>query len=66
MIVIVVVVVSSLFIADNQEFFNKAEQDIKAGHTWQYVGEQDPDPDSLSITSQVEGRNPKIYWKLKK
>ena len=66
MIIIVVVVIGSLFMADNQEFFNKAEKDVKAGYTWHYVGEQDPDPNSLSITSQVEGRNPKIYWKLKK
>lgn len=66
MIVIVVVVFSALFMADNQEFFNKTEQDIKTGHKWYYVGEQDPDPYSLSITSQAEGYTAKIYWKLKK
>ena len=65
-IITVVVVIGSLFMADNQEFFNKVEQDIKVGNQWYYVGEQDPDPYSLSITSQVDGYTAKIYWKLKK
>jgi hypothetical protein len=66
MIVIVVVVFSTLFLTDNQEFFNKADQDIKAGYTWHYVGEQNPDSNSFAITSQADGDTPKIYWKLKK
>tara|TARA_R110000803_G_scaffold162681_6_gene226357 strand:- start:101 stop:304 length:204 start_codon:yes stop_codon:yes gene_type:complete len=66
MIVIVVIVFSTLFITDNQEFLNKAEQDIKDGYTWHYVGPQPIDPKALSIPLETEGYQPHILFKLKK
>ena len=66
MIVIVVIVFSTLFITDNQEFFNKAEQDIKDGYTQHYVGPQPVDSKALSIPLETEGYQPHILFKLKK
>ena len=35
-----VLLMGSLFVADNQEFINAVEVDLKAGKTWTYVGAQ--------------------------
>ena len=32
--------VGSMFVADNQEFINAVEADLKSGKTWAYVGAQ--------------------------
>tara|TARA_B110000902_G_scaffold205845_1_gene234368 strand:+ start:361 stop:558 length:198 start_codon:yes stop_codon:yes gene_type:complete len=35
-----ILLMGSLFVADNQEFINAVEVDLKAGKTWTYVGAQ--------------------------
>ena len=60
------VIISALFVADNKEFFDKAEKDVEAGYTWHLVGPRDADPNSLSISMESEGYKPQIIWKLKK
>tara|TARA_R110000765_G_scaffold176085_1_gene281067 strand:+ start:96 stop:311 length:216 start_codon:yes stop_codon:yes gene_type:complete len=58
----------SLFIADNQEFLDTAQEQISQGATWHYVGKSPLDPDALSIPLQIcdDGcDDPYILWRLK-
>jgi len=64
--ILVIALFSGLFVADNKEFFDKAEKDVEAGYTWHLVGPRDADPNSLSISMESEGYKPQIIWKLKK
>ncbi len=57
-----------LFIADNKEFFDTAEEQINQGAEWHYVGKLPLDPNSKSIPAQMctDGCDePYILWKLK-
>jgi len=57
-----------LFIADNKEFFDTAEEQINQGAEWHYVGKSPLDPNSKSIPAQMctDGCDkPYILWKLK-
>ena len=51
---------------NNEEFFDTVSKQVEDGYTWHYVGATEPDPESLSLTLQVEGYDPYILWKLKK
>ena len=48
-IVIVLALFGALFVADNQEFFDKAAKDIEDGNTWHLVGPRDADPNVISL-----------------
>jgi len=57
-----------LFVADNKEFFDVAEEQIKQGAEWHYVGKSPLDPNAKSISAQVCNGTcdePYILWKLK-
>ena len=57
-----------LFVADNKEFFDVAEEQIKQGAEWHYVGKSPLDPNEKSIPAQICDSTcdePYILWKLK-
>ena len=59
---------ASMFIADNEEFFNQVKEQIKQGAEWHYVGKSPLDSNSKSIPAQIcmNGCDePYIMWKLK-
>ena len=64
--ILVIALFSGLFAVDNQEFFDQVEKEVNEGYEWNYVGKQSLDPSSKSISAQVEGEEPYIFWKLKK
>ena len=53
-------------LADNKEFLDQVEKQVNEGYEWNYVGKQSLDPSAKSISAQVEGEEPYIFWKLKK
>ena len=65
-IVLIIALFGALFVADNQEFFDKAAKDIEDGNTWHLVGPRDADPNVISLPITTEGHKPQIIWKLKK
>ena len=64
--ILVIALFSGLFVADNKEFFDQVEKEVNEGYEWNYVGKQSLDPSAKSISAQVEGDEPYIFWKLKK
>ena len=64
--ILVIALFSGLFVADNKEFFDQVEKEVNEGYEWNYVGKQSLDPSAKSISAQVEGEEPHIFWKLKK
>ena len=64
--ILVIALFSGLFVADNKEFFDQVEKEVNEGYEWHYVGKQSLDPSAKSISAQVEGEEPYIFWKLKK
>lgn len=66
MAIAILLVMSTLFVVDNKEFFDQAVKEMKEGAKWHYVGKQPLDPTAKSIPGQVEGEEPYIIWKLKK
>tara|TARA_R110000796_G_scaffold61047_3_gene141265 strand:+ start:7737 stop:7958 length:222 start_codon:yes stop_codon:yes gene_type:complete len=68
----VILLISALFIMDNQEFLKEARKQIKEGAEWHYVGHQDIDPKAKAISMQCVDHSGKpcgeefIIWKLKK
>ena len=64
--ILVIALFSGLFAVDNQEFFDQVEKQVNDGYEWNYVGKQSLDPSAKSISAQVEGEEPYIFWKLKK
>lgn len=64
--ILVIALFSGLFAVDNQEFFDQVEKEVNEGYEWNYVGKQSLDPSAKSISAQVEGEEPYIFWKLKK
>jgi|TARA_R110000787_G_scaffold20862_1_gene62151 hypothetical protein len=64
--ILVIALFSGLFVADNKEFFDQVEKEVNEGYEWNYVGKQSLDPSAKSISAQVEGEEPYIFWKLKK
>jgi len=64
--ILVIALFSGLFAVDNQEFFDQVEKEVNDGYEWHYVGKQSLDPSAKSISAQVEGEEPYIFWKLKK
>jgi hypothetical protein len=64
--ILVIALFSGLFAVDNQEFFDQVEKQVNEGYEWNYVGKQSLDPSAKSISAQVEGEEPYIFWKLKK
>jgi len=64
--ILVIALFSGLFAVDNQEFFDQVEKEVNEGYEWNYVGKQSLDPSAKSISAQVEGDEPYIFWKLKK
>ena len=65
------VLMGSLFVSDNKEFFDQAIKEMKQGAKWHYVGVQSLDPTAKSIPGQIcdieTGKcdEPYIVWKLK-
>lgn len=57
---------TTLFLVDNEEFFDTAAEQIDKGAEWKFVGSQSLDPNAKSIPLQVEGEEPYIILKLKK
>ena len=57
--------ITGLFMHDNQEFFATVEQNIKDGYTWEYVGKQDPDGHP-AITVLDSQNKEVIYCKMTK
>ena len=67
MILTIFTMMISMFYNDNKEFFHTAADQMQDGASWEYVGPQDPDPSSKSLTLQgTEGSEPYILFKLKK
>ena len=66
MAIAILLIIYTLFVVDNQEFFDQAVKEMKEGAAWHYVGKQPLDPTAKSIPGQVEGEEPYILWKLKK
>ena len=64
--ILVIALFSGLFVADNKEFLDQVEKEVNEGYEWNYVGKQSLDPSAKSISAQVEGEEPYIFWKLKK
>ncbi len=64
--ILVIALFSGLFVTDNKEFFDQVEKEVNEGYEWNYVGKQSLDPSAKSISAQVEGEEPYIFWKLKK
>ena len=64
--ILVIALFSGLFVADNKEFLDQVEKQVNEGYEWNYVGKQSLDPSAKSISAQVEGEEPYIFWKLKK
>ena len=68
----VILFITALFVTDNQDFLEEAQEQIKQGAEWEYVGHRSLDPKAKSISMQcVDGAgNPCgekfILWKLKK
>ena len=62
----IIIILATLFMVDNQEFFDTATEQMDNGAEWEYVGPQSLDPTAKSISIQVEGEEPYIVWKLKK
>ena len=66
--------VSNIFVANNKEFFDTVDRQIKEGYTWHYTGVKPLDEPSVpSLPLQVvdpetgEGTGePYVLWKLKK
>ena len=55
-----------LFIADNKEFLDTAEEQIKQGAEWHYVGKSPLDPNAKAIQMCDDVCDePYIMWKLK-
>ena len=65
-IVFIIVLIGTLFYADNQDFFETVKKEKAEGSEWHYVGPTDLDPNAKSIPLQAEGQDPYILWKLKK
>ena len=57
---------ANFIFSDNQEFFKTAEEDVKNGATWHYVGKQELNPTAKSLTLQVDDGEKYILWELKK
>ena len=64
--ILVIALFSGLFVADNKEFLDQVEKQVNEGYEWNYVGKQSLDPSAKSISAQVEGEEPYLFWKLKK
>ena len=60
--ILVIALFSGLFVADNKEFFDQVEKEVNEGYEWNYVGKQSLDPSAKSISSQVDGEYPYIFW----
>lgn len=68
LILVFMIAVGSLFVTDNKQFFDTAEEQIDQGAEWHYVGKSPLDPNSKSISAQMctDGCDePYILWKLK-
>jgi len=65
-LLLLVPLIGSLFVVQNSEAIQKFEKQVKDGYEWNYVGKQSLDPSAKSISAQVEGEEPYIFWKLKK
>lgn len=57
--------IGSLFVADNQEFFATVEENIQDGFNWEYVGKQDPAGQPAITVLDGQG-NEVIYFKMTK
>ena len=67
MILTIFTMMISMFYNNNKEFFHTAADQMQDGASWEYVGPQDPDPSSKSLTLQgTENGEPYILFKLKK
>ena len=67
-------IIPILFYSDNAEFFKRADQEIRDGATWHYVGKRSLDPSALALPIRYcdidEGvssncEEPYILYKLK-
>tara|TARA_R110000751_G_scaffold205622_1_gene309787 strand:- start:399 stop:620 length:222 start_codon:yes stop_codon:yes gene_type:complete len=68
LILAIMVAMGGLFVSDNQEFFTTAEEQVKNGAKWHYVGKTSLDPRAQSIPAQICDEacgDPYILWKLK-
>jgi len=61
----VVALMFGLFMFDNQEFFGTAEQQVKDGYSWEYVGKQ-PAGDVPSLPVLDRSGKEVIYFRLTK
>ena len=67
-----ILLITALFMADNQKFLEEAREQMKQGAEWEYVGHQSLDPRAKSISMQcVDSAGSPcgekfILWKLKK
>ena len=68
---VVSVMMGSLFVSDNEEFFDTVKKEKNNGYEWHYVGKTSLDPKAKNLPLQVcdsSGSNcgePYILWKLK-
>ena len=59
------VLIGGLFMYDNQEFFGTAEEQVKDGYSWEYVGKQEAG--NVPALPVLDGSgNEVIYFRLTK
>ena len=57
---------SLMFVSDNREFFQVANEQMSKGAKWEFVGSQIADPKAESITVRSWDGDRYIFWKLRK
>ena len=64
----IILTLLGLFYLDNHEFVHKVKTDMSKGYKWEYVGstEWDEKKSPSLIIRNTEGKNPHVYWKLRK
>jgi len=57
---------SLMFVSDNREFFQVANEQMSKGAKWQFVGAQIANPNEESIAIRSWDGDRYIFWKLHK
>ena len=66
MFMIISILSSLMFVSDNREFFQVANEQMSKGAKWEFVGAQIANPNAESITIRSWDGDRYIFWRLHK
>ena len=66
MFIILSILSSLMFVSDNREFFQVANEQMSKGAKWNFVGAQIANPNAESITIRSWDGDRYIFWRLHK